>query len=71
MGEPWDAERIEVLEKALADACDVAIWLTGLPCLNPESEAWPYWESGARPRLYKAMALLDSNTDSNPLEEAR
>lgn len=55
-------EQLKATQKALADAVDVAIWLTGLPCLNQESEAWPYWESGARPKLYKAMELLDSNS---------
>ena len=50
---------VERLRAALRDAVDVAIWLSGLPCLNPESEAWPHWEAGARPKLYKAMELLD------------
>lgn len=64
-------EQLEASQKALADAVDVAIWLTGLPCLNPESEAWSYWESGARPKLYKAMELLDSNPASSLTEAAR
>jgi hypothetical protein len=59
---------LEATQKALADAVDVAIWLSGLPCLNPESEAWPYWESGARPKLYKAMTLLDAPVDEPPTE---
>jgi hypothetical protein len=52
--EPTTAE----LTLALANACDVAIWLSGLPCLNPESEAWAAWESSARPRLFGALDVL-------------
>lgn len=62
-------EQLEAARKALVDAVDVAIWLSGLPCLNPDSEAWDYWEHGARPKLYKAMERLDSNPANVPLAE--
>ena len=48
------SSRVDELEQALAMACDVAIWLSGLPCLR-ESEAWQTWEGDMRPRLFAAL----------------
>lgn len=50
-----DGERIAELEKALEDACDVAIWLSGLECLRTNGEAWRTWEDSMRPKLFGAL----------------
>lgn len=41
--------------KALDDACDVAIWLSGF--VPPEGDAWKTWETSMRPKLFAAMRL--------------
>ena len=46
------APTIEEVKEALDDACDVAIWLTGVADLS-EVEAWP----GMRERLMNAVSV--------------
>ena len=59
--------RIRDLEKALDDACDVAIWLSGLDCLRTNGEAWRTWEDSMRPKLFAALdARGGSNQDDAP-----
>lgn len=60
-----DGQQIAELEKALDDACDVAIWLSGLDCLR-ESEGWHTWESSMRPKLFAALDTRASNQESKP-----
>jgi hypothetical protein len=54
------AAEIQELRKALADACDVAIWMSGSPSFSPEGEAHEGWVK-MRPKLYAAMEALDGD----------
>jgi len=62
-----DGQRISELEAALNEACDVAIWLSGLDCLRTNHIAWRTWEDEMRPKLTVALnARGGSNQDTKP-----
>ena len=46
------------LRAALADAVDVATWMSGSPSFSPEGEAHEGWLK-QREKLYAAMAVLN------------
>ena len=51
--------RVGVLEAALGDAVDVAIWMSGSTDFSPGGIAHEGWEK-ARPKLHAAMRALSS-----------
>ena len=50
-------ERHDALKMALAEACDVAIWMSGADAFGPQGEAAEGWPA-QRDRLHKALAVL-------------
>lgn len=50
-------ERADELKMALAEVCDVAIWMSGADAFGPSGEAAEGWPS-QRDRLHKALAVL-------------
>jgi hypothetical protein len=58
-------ERIAVLEAALREACDVAIWMSGSNDFSPGGVAHTGWEK-ARPRLHAALAALATVPAADP-----
>lgn len=50
-------ERGDELKMALAEVCDVAIWMSGASAFAPEGEAGEGWLT-ERDRLHKALEVL-------------
>jgi len=48
--------RVVELREALSDACDVAVWLTGMPIPD---EALDAWTNEMRPKLHHALTATD------------
>jgi hypothetical protein len=59
--------RLRDLEKALSDACDVAIWLSALvgnPDGAKDERAIKTWQESMRPKLFSALDVLSSKDDA-------